>query len=386
MPVTAPTAPLTTATASPAGHAYNDPTRQNWAFGHRAIPKLIGEVQSSDEALQLQALHSLTCRLHEPVDVQEALVAGADREFCSFQVVRVLTCVLDIGAVPAISLSLSHAKPLVRARAVEIVVLLTEHEQGRAAVLGHSHVETLIKLIADPEEAVRGLALQALWNVSQRTEQVQQIYTTLPHIIDHLLRAVTAEKSRSYQLLARVLETLHHFLQHGGAPVVAHTLKLGALTTLTKLLKSHVGGQAVRAAAAEDLAAICIHVTTLPDVAKQAHDAGLVPVLVETMDDPFGAVRAAAVQAAMALSIHVVSKQQLVAEGVAEKLVRMVGEDQDEELLMNALTAIASISEDYTARYAFQDVIGLIEQLKAHPNRAVAKAAASAVQVVQWRP
>ncbi|KAJ3374040.1 Radial spoke head 14 [Allomyces arbusculus] len=365
MPVSTPTAPSATATASPASHAYNDPTRQNWAFGHRAIPKLIGEVQSNDEALQLQALHSLTCRLHEPVDVQEALVAGA---------------------VPAISQSLSHAKPLVRARAVEIVVLLTEHEQGRAAVLGHSHVETLIKLIADPEEDVRGPALQALWNVSQRTEQVQQIYSTLPHVIDHLLRAVTAEKSRSYRLLARVLETLHHFFHHGGAPVVAHTLKLGALTTLTKLLKSHVGGQAVRAAAAEDLAAICIHVTTLPDVAKQAHDASLVPVLVETMDDPFGAVRAAAVQAAMALSIHVASKQQLVAEGVAEKLVRMVSEDQDEELLMNALTAIASISEDYTARYTFQDVIGLIEQLKAHPNRAVAKAAASAVQVVQWRP
>ncbi|ORZ33129.1 armadillo-type protein [Catenaria anguillulae PL171] len=359
--------PIPTADVPPeVVHAYNDPTRQNWAFGKRAIPKLVEESVSADSDLCLQALHSLTCRLHDPVDVAEAL---------------------KTRLVETVQRSLKDQNPLIRARATEVLMLLTESETGRMQVINLGAIGKVMELFNDAEKQVRKCAYKVVANSTDSKARARLIYNKHPTLLDSLLTNVTVQVKHDFAILSVLLSCLYQLVLYGEAPAVHHALGKKIVPTLVAFLKSNVGGVESRVHALLALGSVCSHVCTLPDVLPATQDGQLIKCLLATMEDPSAKVRAAALQVIAALSIHVDAKKELVKAGCTDVLLKTLNGDTDTFVLLHALSARSfSICEDAPARYAFQDAISRLESLESHPDPLVAKTASTALQVVTWRP
>ncbi|KAI9190357.1 hypothetical protein H9P43_001791 [Blastocladiella emersonii ATCC 22665] len=350
-------------------HPFNDPTRQNWAFGKRAVPKLVEESTAADHDLKLQALHSLTCRLHDQLDVSEALA----------------TPLID-----SVKGSMAHPQALIRARAAEILALLTEQEEGRVQAIAKGTLPVVMDRFTDTDTATRTFAYKTPVNLTQWEHLVPQVFASAPTLVDALLANVAPQSKHDFSILTLLLTTLQQLVTHGGVPVVTHALDRDIVKTLTAFLRTLTGGVAARTQALLALAAVCTHVCRLPAVLPACQRGGVIAVVLAAVEsDPAPAVRAAALEVMAALSIHVDAKKELVKAGAAELLMRVLGnggeEGQDVYVLIHALSAVSSLAEDAGARYTFQDAIQLLEDLKAHPDPLVAKTATTATQVVTWR-
>ncbi|KAJ1502123.1 hypothetical protein HMI55_003049, partial [Coelomomyces lativittatus] len=323
----------------------------------------IEEANSENEFIKSRALQALTWRLHDPLDIAEALSS-------SKSILRVLKkCLI-------------HPTPLIREKAAETLYLITASTSGKSEVLVQGSLKVIIDLFTDQSRLVRLYVFRTMENLTQTPSYIHQICKIKTDLVHCLTQHVSIQSQFDFQVTHHALQTLYQVLRH--APPWSTELP-ELLTPLLEVLQKRIGGNQVRTLLGQCLAELCQLACQHPTWSTQV--SCVVPMVVAHLDDPHVDVRRAMVCVVMALAIHTDRKKELIQHDVVPKLITILMNDQPWESCVCVLKAISCISEDYRARYTFiNEALPKIEKYTRHSNTLIATCATQAMEVVTWRP
>ncbi|XP_073485345.1 radial spoke head 14 homolog [Aquarana catesbeiana] len=326
-----------------------DPTKAPIAFGERALPKLNEELKSPDLTTRQRSLMALCDLVH-------------DSEYV-YQVVH-------LGFMNSLKTLLYDEDSTVRQKTTEVFHIMAGHNIGREGILKSDLIIPLSHLLNDPVDIVRR-------NLHQTLEMLSELRAGATALVDAGLIAQLVSKLESEhdEIQELILETLHFCLQADAS----QALNAGAVPILKGKLSHPLVG--IRRKAACALLEICVPLEGKESVCK----AEVVPIFVQLLEDEDAEVRANAAGALMFTTITTQGKYAALHSGAIPKLLALV-KDSHSKVRLNCIKALTTLSETPEGRKVLLPDVNLIQECLSDSNEAVSRAAAIAVQVIQWKP
>ncbi|KAI9104823.1 armadillo-type protein [Phlyctochytrium arcticum] len=334
-----------------------DPTKAQLAYGRRAVPKLISNLDPSLCTLpELQhTLILLADLLHTPTNIAQAL---------SHDLVVKLGNMVD------------HEDVTVRQQSTEGLRVVAGHAIGRQAIVDCGTLVPLSKLFDDKDALVRRHVHHIFSLVTTHSSGV----TSLLHsqlfqpLVDHL-------PFESLDVQRHILDTCYNCIRLGRPPFMPRdAVEGGAMAALTKLLG--VGSVTDIAKRGAECVMVLSH---FAEGKRLAVSSGTVSVLIDLLHHKHASVRAAAAGALMAITIDVEAKRMVVRENALPVLMDLI-KDKNELVVLNSVKVITNCAEDYRGRFQLHSCIKQLQVLYESSNAQLAQAAKRAVEVISWRP
>ncbi|TPX36742.1 hypothetical protein SmJEL517_g01281 [Synchytrium microbalum] len=333
------------------------------AFGSRAVPKLIDELNSGAGT----DAEKLLTR-------QRALIALADLFHAPDHTSRAI----QIGIVPKLLLLLPSKDITTRQKTVEIFVILAGLAVGRNVLVETEALKPISQLFNDEDLLVRHHAHTVF---ARATVDSQAVESILNHRLVPLIVAKIVSEKLECQVLG--LQTLAQILRLGQKPRIPnHALDCDALGSLTGLLTREQIAD-IKIGAARCVMNLCFY----SEGKALACEGRTVPALIELLGDNKSEVRAAAAGALMSITISVEAKKFVVSEGAVPILSGLLS-DKSEYVLLNVIKTITNCAEDYRGRFQLASCIPTLEELRKQyaDSPQISDAAKKAIQVISWRP
>lgn len=326
-----------------------DPSRIPVAFGNRAVPRLMSELQDEEPKIRQGALCSLCDLLHDPERAYEAL---------------------HHGCLERLKVLLKDDDGLLRTKTCEALYQLVTHSVGREAVLQCDALGPLSELLDEPEDACREKVHQVLKMMSEFPAGVVRMMSL--GLVPRLVMKVPVESEDIREL---VLSTLSRCMRLDALPALASD----ALPVLKEQL-NHPSTHIRRAASAGAMA------ISVPAEGKvRVCEEEVIPVLVKLLSDDDTEVRANAAGALMYTAVITRGKYQALEAGAVPPLLRLV-DSEDVASCANALRALTCLAEAPSGRARLIHNLPQLEARLSHPASIIQKAAATAIQVISWTP
>ncbi|XP_017323018.1 radial spoke head 14 homolog [Ictalurus punctatus] len=326
-----------------------DPSRIPVAFGNRAVPRLMSELQDEEPKIRQGALCSLCDLLHDPERAYEAL---------------------HHGCLERLKVLLKDDDGLLRTKTCEALYQLVTHSVGREAVLQCDALGPLSELLDEPEDACRETVHQVLKMMSEFPAGVVRMMSL--GLVPRLVMKVPVESEDIREL---VLSTLSRCMRLDALPALASD----ALPVLKEQL-NHPSTHIRRAASAGAMA------ISVPAEGKvRVCEEEVIPVLVKLLSDDDTEVRANAAGALMYTAVITRGKYQALEAGAVPPLLRLV-DSEDVASCANALRALTCLAEAPSGRARLIHNLPQLEARLSHPASIIQKAAATAIQVISWTP
>ncbi|NXP52886.1 RSP14 protein, partial [Heliornis fulica] len=325
-----------------------DPTKAPVAFGKRALPKLIEELESPELLNQQRALMTLCDLLHNPENVYQAI---------------------EIGLMDNLKTLLLHHDSTVRQKTTQIFHIMVTHHVGRQGLIKNGVISALTKLMDDPVDICR-----------KNTHHIFETMAKLPEGAVGILHAglvpllVFKLKTESDEIQELILDTLSNCLHVEAAEALA----AGAVTILKEKL-TH-SSAAIRSKAAWVLLGIGTH----PE-GKSVLCEEVTPLLVNLLEDTDPEVQAAATGALMFATIKPQGRFSALGAAAIPPLLKLVAEETSKARL-SAIKTLTMLAELPEGRKTLLDHIDTFQQCLNDPCEAVKRAAKIAISVIKWKP
>ncbi|GLC34015.1 40S ribosomal protein S14-B (RP59B) [Pleodorina starrii] len=295
-------------------------------FEKVAFPKLVAELSGNNPIVRQKALLAARELLTSPINLVQCVAAGAT---------------------PAIVALLQDPDEVTRGYAAGTLVLLACKEVGTRDLVQHGGMEALAQALEDECETVRDNAYSAFIEATRfdwTRRALEGLQVVLPRIMELVLLEVQEAPQRAQQGLA-VLYACTQVRRN--ADVLTQLIDTSvAIPRLAELLDPELP-EPVRHSAAELLGALA----SREDAKIQAVQVGSVPLLLGVCSPrSHVAFATAAVAALSAITIRREGKYAVVeAEGGCEALTSVL-DPTNEQLCINAMTAICNVAEAPEAR------------------------------------
>ncbi|XP_058245307.1 radial spoke head 14 homolog [Hemibagrus wyckioides] len=332
-----------------------DASRAPVAFGKRALPRLITQLQAEELDIRQGALCSLCDLLHDPERAYEALHHGTD---------------VTAGCLERLKVLLKDDDIMVRTKTTEVLHQLVTHSVGRETVLQCDALSPLSELLDEPEEGCRENVHRVLKMMSEFPAAVVCMVSL--GLVPRLVMKVAVEHENIREL---VLSTLSCCMRHDALPALASD----AVTVLKEQLR-HPSTH-IRRAASSAMMAVCVPAEGKLRVCEQE----VVPVLVKLLSDDDTEVQANAAGALMYTTVITQGKYQALDAGALPPLLGLV-DSEDVALCANALRALTCLAQAPSGRAQLIHNLPQLEARLSHPTSIVQRAAATAIQVISWTP
>ncbi|XP_062855616.1 radial spoke head 14 homolog [Trichomycterus rosablanca] len=326
-----------------------DPTQAPVAFGNRALPRLARELCEEDQWVRHAALCALCDLLHDPERAYETL---------------------HYGCLDSLKVLLKDENDSIRIKTTQVLYLLSLHSMGREAFLQCDLLSSLSELLDEPVDSCRTNVHRTLKMLAEFPAGAASMVSM--GLVPRLVTKVPVEREDIREL---VLSTLTCCMRLDAMPA----LTSDAIPVLKEQL-THPSVQ-IRCAAASAMMAISVPAEGKVRVCEEE----VVPVLVKLLSDGDPNVRANAAGAIMYITIITRGKYQALEAGAIPPLLRLVDSD-DVPSCTNALRALTCLAHAPNARDKLRDHVPRLETRLNHPASVVQKAAATAIQVITWKP
>ncbi|MCJ8735489.1 hypothetical protein PDJAM_G00247100 [Pangasius djambal] len=320
-----------------------DPSRAPVAFGRRALPRLMTELQAEERKIRQGALCSLCDLLHDPERAYEAL---------------------HHGCLERLKELLKDEDGVVRTKTTEVLYQLVTHSVGREAVLQCDALGPLSELLDEPEDACRENVHRVLQMLSEFPAAVVRMVCL--GLVPRLVMKVPVEREDIREL---VLSTLSCCMRLDALPALASD----AVPVLKEQL--HHPSTRIRRAASSATMAISVPAEGKVRVCEEE----VVPVLVKLLSDVDSEVRANAAGALMYTAVITRGKYQALEAGAVPPLLCLV-DSEDVASCANALRALTCLAEAPSGRARLIHNLPQLQARLSHPASVVHKAAATAIQ------
>ncbi|KAE8634535.1 hypothetical protein XENTR_v10002341 [Xenopus tropicalis] len=326
-----------------------DPTKSPVAFGERALPKLNEELKDSELITRQRALMALCDLVHDPENVYQAV---------------------HLGFLESLKSLLHDQDSTVRQKATEVFYIMAGHSVGRQGILKSDVIPAISKLLDDPVVICRQ-------NMHKTFEMVSELPAGAAALVkaNLVVQLVQKLECELEDIQMIILETLHFMLQTD----VLQALSAGAVGILKGKLSHPSAG--IRRMAAKALMDICVPLEGKETVCQEE----VVPLLVHLLQDSDNEVRANAAGALMNITITTQGKYAAINSGAIPKLLALVS-DGYSRVRLNSLKALTTLSEAPEGRKVLLADVNIIQSCLDDQSEAVRRAAAIAIQVIQWKP
>ncbi|KAJ3165122.1 Radial spoke head 14 [Geranomyces variabilis] len=334
-----------------------DPTKQQLAYGRRAVPKLIETLISPRSSLfqQQQSLCFLADLFHRPENISQGL---------------------EEAIVPKLAALLPSADLTIRQKSSECLTIIAGHAVGRAGIVEAGVLTQLSERFDDPDILVRR-------NVHETLERVTLDSSGALSVLEQKLFAPLIAKLpyETLDVQIHVLGTCYNCIRLGQRPLIpAAAVDCSAMEVFTKMLR--VG------CASEVLVGVGRCIMAFSDYhegKRLAVHNDTVVVLLALLHHRRSEVRAAVAGALMSITIDVEGKR-LVVRGNSLQVLSSLLKDRNELVLLNVVKTITNCAEDYRGRFQLHGCIKQLETITESPNTQLAEAAKRAIEVITWRP
>ncbi|KAF7694835.1 radial spoke head 14 homolog [Silurus meridionalis] len=326
-----------------------DPARAPVAFGKRALPRLMEELQCEELKSRQMALCSLCELLHNPEKAYEAL---------------------HHGCLERLKVLLKDQDGFVRMKTSEVLHQLVTHSVGREGVLQNNMLSPLSELIDEPWDACREKVHGVFKMMSEFPAGVTSICSL--GLVPRLVMKIPVECENIREL---ILSTLSGCMRLDARPALASD----AVPVLKEQLQ-HPSAHIRRAASAATMA------ISVPAEGKvRVCEEKVVPVLVKLLSDDETEVRSNAAGALMYTSIITQGKYQALEAGAVPLLLRLI-DSEDVASCAYALRALTCLAQAPSGRAQLIHNLPQLEERLCHPASIIQRAAATAIRVVSWTP
>ncbi|KAM9475070.1 radial spoke head 14 homolog [Clarias gariepinus] len=326
-----------------------DPARAPVAFGNRAVPRLMTELQAEELEIRQGALRSLCDLLHDPERAYEAL---------------------HHGCLDRLKVLLKDEDGVVRTKTTEALCELVTHSVGREGVLQCDVLGPLSELLDEPEDACREQVHRALKILCEFPAGVARVVSQ--GLVPRLVLKVPVEREDIREL---VLSTLSCCIRQDALPALASD----AVSVLKEQL--HHTSTLIRRAASSTTMAISVHAEGKVRLCEEE----VVPMLVKLLSDEDTEVRANAAGALMYTAVITKGKYQALEAGAVPLLLCLV-DREDVALVANVLCALTCLAETPSGRAQLIQHLPQLEACLSHPASIIQRAAATAIKVISWTP
>ncbi|XP_055341213.1 radial spoke head 14 homolog isoform X1 [Paramacrobiotus metropolitanus] len=323
------------------------------AFGLRAVPLLMKEMQFGEVIVRRRALNSLAMYLCDPRHVQECL---------------------DQGVIRILNGRLREQDYLVRERTTACLQLLSQYERGCDTIILEDVVDVLRYRIDDEETDVRVNVYSVFRKLSTNIKGAFEIANY--NLVVEFVAKVHNEVPEVQKVL---LEILHNIMDH--SLIRQDILKTPAVQYFTEFLQNPD-------VEIQERAARC-----LGDVAQetegkiQANRTGTVEQLVAMLlEEPTGCL-AAVTYALMMILVDIEARYRALKHS-SDLLLRLikVARNPTLEVAINALKCATLLAETPERRALYTAELATVEDLNTVPEPLLKQAIKTFVEVVTWKP
>ncbi|KAI8850944.1 armadillo-type protein [Chytridium lagenaria] len=332
-----------------------DPTKMQLAYGRRAVPKLVSEVEDFSLSVRQKSLVFLANLFHNPENVSQGL---------------------QEGIVPKLTRMLIEQDLTIKQKSTECLSIIAGHAVGRANLVENNTLLALSRLFDDENDLVRKNLHEVFVKITTQQAGVQNllVYSLLTPLVQKL-----PQERMDIQVM--ILDTLYQCIRLGTEPwMPKEAIESDAMSVFTLLLKTEPVPD-TRVAAAR-----CVMMLSFYPQGKQIAVKGdTVNVLIRMLTDKKASVRAAAAGALMSITIDCEAKRILVRENAIGVLMELL-DDGNESVLLNVVKTITNVAEDYRGRFQLHSCLKKLDGLQQSANRQLGDAAKKAIAVITWRP
>ncbi|XP_048855882.1 radial spoke head 14 homolog [Brienomyrus brachyistius] len=329
-----------------------DPSKAQVAFGNRALPRLMRQLQDTRLLTRQRALAALCDLVHDPERAYEVTEAG---------------CLEKLKAL------LQDEDTAVRVKTTEILHLLANHHVSRLAFLEHHVVVSLSDLLDDPVLSCRRNVHQALQVVARFPAGANCLLSL--GLVQRLVTKLSKQEEEEEEIQGLILATLSSCVRVDAKPALASD----GVPVLHNLL-SHPSSS-IRCAAARVMVAI--------SASREGKDVlceeEVLPVLVKLLCDSDPGIKAYAAGTIMNTAVITKGKYQALKSGAIPPLLALVT-SEDTAVCANALRALTVLAEVPSARQKLLEHVPLLETRLSHHVAIIRRAAAAAIRVITWLP
>ncbi|KAK9828473.1 hypothetical protein WJX72_000167 [[Myrmecia] bisecta] len=306
------------------------------AFGARAPPKLVGQLQSPELVIR-----------------QKALLAAVEL----LKVPECYSQCLEGGVLAALTELLLDADELVRQRAAAAVQLVASKLVGCERILRHRTLPPLVGLLGDASPSVRQASYSALIEAA-RFDCICHALAGMPAILPRLLE-LTLEEEPSRSVLGLQLLTACAAARNNDEGLDQLILVADIIHSMKPLLAPEQPLEVVERATTL-LSRLCMR----QDARLKAVAAGHVERLVQLLQRGSLNLSIAAASALAAITVAIEGKDATVqCPGGCQALVSLL--DVDNEVLQhNLLAATTNVAESPAGRKALQEARAVLGQIK----------------------
>ncbi|KAJ3397284.1 Radial spoke head 14 [Lobulomyces angularis] len=296
------------------------------AYGRRAVPKLVSEVESDDLALKTHAIINLVELFHNPEFISQGL---------------------EEDIVPKLTKLLKNSNLTIKQKTTECLSTISGYALGRTALIEENTLLNLSKAFDDEDPLVRKNAHLTFARVTSQQAGVDNIlpWGSIPILVNKL-------PTERVDIQCIILDCLYNCIRMGPKPWIPDDpLKCDAMGVFTDLINPSAVTQ-VKVGTAK-----CIMMLSFnPEGKKRAVSGKTVPILIDSLTDLKSEVRAAVAGALMSITIDVDAKRLIVRENAIPTLMRLL-DDKNESVLLNVIKTITNCAEDYRGRFQLHGCI-----------------------------